>query len=319
MPGPVKNIAYSFYIALGDSATAGAFVSNPTLATGDFKVSTDGGALGNLTTLPVVTPASSVAVLVALSAAEMNGDTVVVVGIDAAGAEWDDIVIYIEPESASLTDIDADVTAVLADTGELQTDWVDGGRLDLILDARASQTTADAIETDTQDIQGRIPAALVSGKMNSDAVAISGSTAAADAVEANIANLDAAISNVEADTQDIQGRIPATLLGGRMDSDVEAINASTNAADNLSRAASGITLGTVGAGSSTTSIVTSSLDPAAAVANQFKSGVVLFDRATTTTNLQGVRSDITASSAGGVLTVTALPDTPVSGDTFVIL
>lgn len=319
MPGPVKNIAYSFYISLGDSATAGSFVSNPTLATGDFKVSTDGGALGNLTTLPVVTPASSVAVLVALSAAEMNGDTVVVVGIDAAGAEWDDIVISIEPESASLTDIDADVTAVLADTGELQTDWVDGGRLDLILDARASQTTADAIETDTQDIQGRLPFALVGGRMVSDAVAISGSATAANNVEANIANLDAAISNVEADTQDIQGRIPATLLGGRMDSDVEAINASTNAADNLSRATSGITLGTVGAGSSTTSIVTSSLDPAAAVANQFKSGVVLFDRATTTTNLQGVRSDITASSAGGVLTVTALPDTPVSGDTFVIL
>lgn len=57
------------------------------------------------------------------------------------------------------------------------------------------QTTATAIETDTQDIQSRLPAALVSGRMASDAVAISGSTTAADNVEANIGNLDAAVSS----------------------------------------------------------------------------------------------------------------------------
>ena len=33
----------------------------------------------------------------------------------------------------------------MADTSELQTDWANGGRLDVILDARASQATADAI------------------------------------------------------------------------------------------------------------------------------------------------------------------------------
>lgn len=77
----------------------------------------------------------------------------------------------------------AETTAILADTNELQTDWANGGRLDLILDARASQITADAIETDTQDIQSRLPAALVSGRMSSDAVAISGSTTAADRAE----------------------------------------------------------------------------------------------------------------------------------------
>lgn len=78
----------------------------------------------------------------------------------------------------------ADVDAILADTNELQGDWVNGGRLDLILDARSSQTTADAIEADTQDIQSRLPAALVTGRMSSDAVAISGSTAGADNLEA---------------------------------------------------------------------------------------------------------------------------------------
>ena len=87
--------------------------------------------------------------------------------------------------SQTANDNGADINAILADTNELQGDWANGGRLDLILDARASQTTADAIETDTQDIQSRIPAALVSGRMSSDAVAISGSTEAADNLEAS--------------------------------------------------------------------------------------------------------------------------------------
>jgi hypothetical protein len=41
--------------------------------------------------------------------------------------------------------LDTEIAAILADTNELQTDWVNGGRLDLILDARASQTSVDAI------------------------------------------------------------------------------------------------------------------------------------------------------------------------------
>lgn len=62
-------------------------------------------------------------------------------------------------------------------------------------DVAAVKAQTAAIETDTQDIQGRLPAALVSGRMASDAVAISGSTTAADNVEANIGNLDATVSS----------------------------------------------------------------------------------------------------------------------------
>lgn len=50
----------------------------------------------------------------------------------------------------------AETVLIVADTNELQTDWVDAGRLDAILDARASQATVDAIETDTQDLQTQI-------------------------------------------------------------------------------------------------------------------------------------------------------------------
>lgn len=42
--------------------------------------------------------------------------------------------------------IGTDINAILADTNELQTDWVNGGRLDLILDARASQASVDTID-----------------------------------------------------------------------------------------------------------------------------------------------------------------------------
>lgn len=50
-------------------------------------------------------------------------------------------------------------------------------------DIAAVKTQTAAIETDTQDIQSRLPAALVGGRMSSDAVAISGDTAAADNLE----------------------------------------------------------------------------------------------------------------------------------------
>lgn len=55
-------------------------------------------------------------------------------------------------------------------------------------DVAAVKSQTAAIETDTQDIQSRLPAALVSGRMASDAIAISGSTTAADNVEAVVTN-----------------------------------------------------------------------------------------------------------------------------------
>ena len=83
--------------------------------------------------------------------------------------------------------LDAILDLILADTGELQVDWANGGRLDLILDARASQTTADAVETDTQDIQSRLPAALSAGG-NLDANVAEVNDAAAAAVRLGLSS-----------------------------------------------------------------------------------------------------------------------------------
>lgn len=98
---PVKNEDFSIQIGLEDYANPGNLKSNPTLASGDFKISKDGGALANLTTLPSVAPASSVCVTVTLSATEMNADYVTIVGIDqTAPKEWADILISIPTTSA---------------------------------------------------------------------------------------------------------------------------------------------------------------------------------------------------------------------------
>lgn len=106
---------------------------------------------------------------------------------------------------------------------------------------------------------------------------------------------------------------------GRIDVNLKAIAGATAGATNLDRSARAIVRGTVGSSSSTTSIVTSSLDPAASVTDQFKGRVVVFDRDTTTANLRGQATDISGSTSGGVLTVSALSDAPVSGDTFTVL
>lgn len=93
---PKKNEDFLIRIALEDFVNPGRFRSNPTIAAGDFKVSIDGGALANLATLPSVSPASSVLVLLTLSSTEMNGDVITVVGVDqTAPPEWCDFVLSI--------------------------------------------------------------------------------------------------------------------------------------------------------------------------------------------------------------------------------
>ena len=103
---PAKRAtAWVGYISLVDQSDTKKMKSNPTIASGDFKVSKDGGALANLTTLPSVTPASSVMVKIDLSATEMTADNVTVVCIDAAGAEWCDLVFNLQPSARQIDDL----------------------------------------------------------------------------------------------------------------------------------------------------------------------------------------------------------------------
>jgi len=93
---PVKNQDFEIHIALEAYHNPGNFQSSPTIDAGDFQISKDGGSFANLATLPVVEPASSHIVLLALSATEMNADSVVIRAIDqTAQKEWADFVLSI--------------------------------------------------------------------------------------------------------------------------------------------------------------------------------------------------------------------------------
>lgn len=102
---PKKNTAFRCYVSLASQSSTHIMQSNPTLASGDVKVSTDGGALANLTTLPSVAPASSKLVQVDLSASEMNGDNIMVIFSDQAGSEWDDLVLLIQTTARQIDDL----------------------------------------------------------------------------------------------------------------------------------------------------------------------------------------------------------------------
>ena len=215
--------------------------------------------------------------------------------------------------------LDTEIAAILADTNELQTDWANGGRLDLILDARASQASVDTIDgivdsilVDTAEI-GAAGAGLtalasaanlatLTGYVDTEVAAIKATTdkldttleltsdgqiftaaalqnapssgggldaagvraavglasanldtqlAAIDTKTTNLpsdpadqsliiaattslsgligtpagASLSADVAAVQSDTNDIQGRLPAALISGRIDATVGAMQA----------------------------------------------------------------------------------------------
>jgi len=105
MSDPVINVAYDFTISVVSQANNNVFQTNPTIAAGDFQISIADGALANLATLPVVAPAGSDLIVIALSAAEMNGKKIVVLGKDAAGNEWADIKIELQPNVRGKDDL----------------------------------------------------------------------------------------------------------------------------------------------------------------------------------------------------------------------
>jgi hypothetical protein len=90
--------------------------------------------------------------------------------------------------SADVAAVKAETAAIVADTNELQTDWVNGGRLDLILDARASQASVDDLPTNAE-------LATALGTADDAILAVLGTPAGA--------SLAADIAAIEAQTDDI--------------------------------------------------------------------------------------------------------------------
>jgi hypothetical protein len=98
---PIKGVEFTF-IAKLDSVLNDGFQVNPTLATGDFQSSTDGAAFVNVA-IPVVTPSGSSSVLVTVSAAAADGDTVEILAKDQTSPiEWNEVSYVFELFDGSL-------------------------------------------------------------------------------------------------------------------------------------------------------------------------------------------------------------------------
>jgi hypothetical protein len=108
--------------------------------------------------------------------------------------------------AADIIALKAETALIVADTNELQTDWHDGGRLDLILDIIAADTTTD------------IPATLAT------LVAAVITNAAGVDIAADIIALKAETATILADTNELQGD---WVNGGRLDLILDIIAADT--------------------------------------------------------------------------------------------
>lgn len=208
---PKKGVEFIFYAGLPSVASSSIFQSNPTIAAGDFKVSIDGGALNNLATLPAVTPASSKMVKFTLSTSEMNGDNVTVIGSDAAGGEWKDIIVNIQTSARQIDDLAWPTTSGrsidVSAGGEVGLDWANIGSPTTTVGLSGTTVkTATDVETDTADIQSRLPAALVSGRIDASvgAIAANAITAASIAADAGV-EIATAVWDEDATTHQTQG------------------------------------------------------------------------------------------------------------------
>ncbi len=160
-----------------------------------------------------------------------------------------------------------------------------------VTDALPNAGALTTIQADIDDIQTRIPAALVGGRMDASigAVAANAITAAGldpdvttelqaglatstsitllgldvAAIQTDVNSLSTAVSNVQTDTNDIQTRLPAALVSGRMDSSTgemqtDTITADALASDAVTEIADGsccpIVTGTADSGSTTTMV-----------------------------------------------------------------
>ena len=306
---PKKNMAFKFYVGLIDQSNTKLFKANPTIASGDFKVSTDGGAFANLTTLPSANPASGRAVMIDLSASEMNGDNVVVQCVDASGAEWCDLIVNLSTVARQIDDLAYPATSgrsMVVDASGL----VDANMVKMGPTGSGTAQTARDVGANVLISSGTGSGQLnvTSGVVDANAVKVSGTAQTGRDLGASVLLSPGT------------GTGQLSITSGVVDASVKQVNGDATAAASMAKTTRAIVRCTVSGSPSTTSIPTSACAPAGAVADEFKGRIITFDADTTTTALRGQATDITAntSSATPTFTVTALTTAPASGDTFSI-
>jgi hypothetical protein len=158
----VWDEARSGHVAAG---TFGEYVLSDALRVSGSSSAADGleAAVSGATPLPSnVTQFGGAAGTFASGRAEVN--------VSHVGGSAEDL-----PTATALATVDSNVDAILVDTGTTIPALLGTPAADLAADIAAIKSVADAVETDTQDIQSRLPAALSAGGfMMADMEAVNG-------------------------------------------------------------------------------------------------------------------------------------------------
>jgi len=189
------------------------------------------------------------------------------------------------------------------------------------IDAGAANAVDDLNPTELED--GYYSFGITAAESNGDSIVITpvSSTANVNVIgvpgavytRTDVSGVEAKIDIIDTNVDDIQTRLPAALISGRMDSDVEAINDSTVAAIQLALSAAEIEDGTFEGTPSTTTLQT---DLAETQDDIYIGRVIII----TSGNARGEATDITDyTGASGTLEVTALANAPAATDTFILI
>lgn len=179
---PLKNVAYRVTFPIMDAD--GDLVTG---ATGlDSERSLDGATFADCTSEATEIATASGMYFLDLTAAEMNADcTAIIVKTSSVGAKTTALVLY--PQEAD--DIKVAVTHWVATA--VATPTVNGvPEVDTTHVGGTVQTAGD-IMADTNDIQARLPAALVSGRIDASVGAMAAGTVTAAAVATGAVDADA--------------------------------------------------------------------------------------------------------------------------------
>lgn len=282
--GPQQGVAYGISIVLWDAANPGKFLRNHSLQAGDIVVQTDAGTPANISTLPVETPAGSGSYIGQISSAQMGsggpaaGSKIHVIAEDQTDPiAWTSFDFNLDAEPVTLIEdavwdavqashVDAGSTgAALNAAGSAGDPWVTalpgaygagsagklvGDNLNATVSSRATQTSVDAVQADTDNLQTRLPAALVSGRIDASVGAVAANTLTAAAlatdavaeIQAGLSTLDAAgvraavgLATANLDTQ-LDGLPTNAELATALASADDAVLAAIAALNNLSQA-----------------------------------------------------------------------------------
>lgn len=258
------GVQTSFRFAVIKSARSDLAASGDwTPATGDTKISKDGGNVANTSNNPsAVGGTGSVLWSITLTAAELQAGEVVIQIVDSATKAIEDqtLVIYTyghasakiqadlsdsvwlgltggstikaktdlipasPAQEGTLSTIDGKVDSVLADTNMLQVDWVNSGRLDLLIDGIKAKT----------DLIPASPAAVGSKMDIVDAPSATGKAALANAAADRVWD-EVASDHVAAGSTGALLALVHSILGGKQE--IVGNQLVCYAADNLTEVA----------------------------------------------------------------------------------